>query len=107
MNPVTTHRALRQLHQATVLRLQKAGTHFLYSINDDHDLVRELLKPLFQREASTYARLCTRLRHRLDAGLRVHIVSMAVYGSVARGEERPASDIDLVVLVKSERAGVL
>lgn len=50
MNPVTAHAALRELHRATVVDLRKAGNSFLYSLRDDHYLVRETLRPLFQKE---------------------------------------------------------
>ena len=104
MNPVTAHRALRELHQATILDFRKVGSHFLYSLRDDHCLVREVLRPLFEREARTRDRLLNVLKRAFRAKLRASVVAAAIYGSLARGEERPASDIDLLVLVRSTQA---
>ena len=98
MNPVTAHRALRELHQATILDFRKVGSHFLYSLRDDHCLVREVLRPLFEREARTRGRLLNVLKRAFRAKVRSSVVAAAVYGSLARGEERPASDIDLLVV---------
>ena len=57
MNPVTAHRALRELHQATVLNFRKVGNNFIYSLRRDHYLVRNLFKPLFDQEAGAKDRL--------------------------------------------------
>ena len=103
MNPVTTHRALRELHEATVLDFRKGGNNFFYSLRDGHYLVRKLLRPLFEAESRAGSRLLELLMGMLPAPLKKRVVSVAVYGSVARGEERPTSDIDLLVLVDSEQ----
>lgn len=104
MNPVTAHKALRELHQATVLEFRKVGSNFLYSLRDEHYLVREVLRPLFDREAKARERLLATLKNGLPAQLQPHVVTAAIYGSIARGQERPASDIDLLVLVDSSPA---
>ena len=104
MNPVTAHKALRELHQTTVLDFRRVGSHFIYSLRDGHYLVREVLRPLFEREANARARLPEVLKNRLTPALRSHLVSVAIYGSIARGQERPTSDIDLLILIHSSRA---
>ncbi len=104
MNPVTAHRALRGLHEATVLDFRKMGNNFLYSLRDEHYLTWRLLRPLFAAEAQVWGRLLELLMKRVPARLKSKTLSVAVYGSVARGEERPTSDIDLFILVESEQA---
>lgn len=104
MNPVTAHRALRELREATVLEFRKVGSHFLYSLRDDHCLVREVLRPLFEREAHARERLLDVLKRELRTRPRSSVVAAAIYGSLARGQERPTSDIDLLVLVSSPQA---
>lgn len=104
VNPVTAHRALKALHRETLLDLRKAGSHFLYSLRDGHYIVRRWFRPLFEEEAQVQDHLFRFLRDGLSAKLRSQVVSAAVYGSVVRGEERPTSDIDLLILVESERA---
>jgi UTP:GlnB (protein PII) uridylyltransferase len=104
MNPVTAHKALRALHQATILDFRKVGSNYVYSVRDDHYLVREVFRPLFEREAAARSHLLALLKAGLGTRLRPHIVTVAIYGSLARGQERPRSDIDLIVLVNSSRA---
>ena len=104
MNPVTAHRALRELHQATLLDLRKVGNSLVYSLREDHYLVHEALKPLFAREAQAPEKLDQFLQGAIDKKLSRHVVSAAVYGSIVRHQERPTSDVDLLVLVKSDRA---
>lgn len=103
LNPVMTHRALRELYQATILEFQKVGNSFVYSVREDHYVVRELLKPLFEREAEVLERLRGLIRQALHRESPSEVLTVALYGSVARGQERPTSDIDVLVLVRSAR----
>ncbi len=102
--PTTAHHALRELREATVLEFKQTGNSFVYSLRDEHVLVHDVLRPLFQREARLPEQLTALLRQSLSAKLRAAVVSAALYGSVATGQERPASDIDLLVLVHSTQA---
>ena len=104
MNVTTTHHVLRQLREATVLDFRQVGNNFIYSLRDEHELVRACVRPLFAQEAQIAEQLYALLRHALGGRLRSRIVSVALYGSLARGQERPRSDIDLLVLVTSEEA---
>ena len=104
INPVTAHAALRKLHQATLLDFHKVGNNFVYSLRDDHYLVREMLRPLFHKEAKVQERLLELLKEALSHWLQSDIVTIALYGSLARRKERPTSDIDLLILVTSEQA---
>lgn len=104
LNPVTAHTALRDLHEATVLEFHKVGNNFVYSLRDDHYLVRDLLRPLFRRESQAREALVALVRKGLGRTLRSGLITVAIYGSLARGHERPTSDIDVVVLVKSKAA---
>lgn len=104
MNPVTTHRALRELREATLLDFRRTGSSFSYSLRDSHYLVRGVLRPLFDSEARALDHLTDLLREQIQRGLRSEVVSAALYGSLARREEQPGSDIDLFVLVRSAEA---
>ena len=102
MSPVTAHKALRKLHEATALDFKRVGNNFIYSLRDEHYLVRALLRPLFSREGQAYKRLQRLLQNTLSSRLRTQVISAAIYGSVATRRERPTSDIDLLILVPSE-----
>ena len=104
INPMTAHRALQELRQATLLNVRKIGNSFAYSLRDQHFLARQILRPFFDREAKLQDRLSELLSKALQGAERARVITIAIYGSVARGKERPTSDIDLLVLVESEQA---
>jgi len=104
INPTTMHKALRELREATVLDFQKVGNNFVYSLADDHYLVREILRPAFRREAQGLARLASMVRQALGPALHTSVVTAALYGSVVRRQERPTSDVDVLLLVRSPQA---
>jgi len=96
----TCHAALRDLARQGVVEHRRAGSSILYRVNERHVLVRELLEPLFDREGTFLSGYARELRSRLRAPL----VSLVLFGSVARGEERPTSDVDLIVIVPDASA---
>lgn len=104
MNPVTAHRALRELYRAGILKFHPAGGSYLYSLREDHYLVREILKPLFLKEVAARERLADLLRQVFKSKAGKEVVAAAFFGSVAREQEKPLSDIDLLILVQSEKA---
>lgn len=104
INPTTMHKALRELREATVLDFQKMGNTFVYSLADDHYLVQEILRPVFRQEAQGLAQVAKRLRQALGPAFQHSVVTAALYGSVARHQERPTSDLDVLFLVRSPQA---
>jgi len=104
VHPTTAHKALRDLRHATVLHFKPVGNSFVYSLRDGHVLVQELLRPLFRREAQLREQVIALLRQGFRGSWRSAVVSAALYGSLARQQERPGSDIDLLVLVDSAPA---
>lgn len=104
INPTTMHKALRELRESTVLDFQKVGNNFVYSLADDHYLVQEILRPAFRQEAQGLAQVAKLLQQALGPSLRASVVTAVLYGSVARRQERPTSDLDVLLLVRSPRA---
>ena len=104
INPTTMHKALRELREATVLDFQSVGNNFVYSLADDHYLVQTILRPAFQQEAQALAQAAKLLRQALSPALRSRVVSAVLYGSIARRQERPTSDLDVLFLVSSPTA---
>lgn len=102
-------RALEDLVALGVLdRTTTRATH-LYRVNRKHDLV-PLLESLFQGESARLASVREEIEAALaSAGLTETVASVVLFGSAARGEARPDSDLDLLVLVedrsRTEAAG--
>lgn len=95
-------RALSDLVALGVLgRVRLRGQH-LYTVNRENALVRDGLTPLFDREAARVSALFAWLREVLGAELGAGaVLTIAIYGSAARGEEQPASDLDVLVVTRS------
>ena len=104
INPTTAHKALRELRGTAVVDFRGVGRAFAYSLADDHYLVREILRAVFQREGQALGHVARFLQRTLGASVRSTVVTAAIFGSVARRQERPTSDFDLLVLVRSPRA---
>lgn len=96
----TCHTALQDLARQGAVQYRRAGKAFLYRVNTEHVLVRDLLQPLFEREGSFLAMYGRELR----SCFKGPIVSIILFGSVARGQGRPSSDVDLVVIVPAKTA---
>jgi predicted nucleotidyltransferase len=102
-------RALDDLVTSGVLhRTTTPGAH-LYQINREHDLT-PVLESLFRGEAARLGSLREEIEAALGAAdLKGTVSSVVLFGSAARGDARPASDLDLLVLVEdrsqSEAAG--
>lgn len=96
----TCHAALRKLARQGVVEMRRAGKAILYRLNSRHVLVTRMLRPLFEREASVLSEYGRDLRRRIGTPL----VSMILFGSVLRREERATSDVDLVLVVSGANA---
>ncbi|MBI2933922.1 MAG: nucleotidyltransferase domain-containing protein [Planctomycetes bacterium] len=89
---------LVRLEQAGVVRRTPAGRAFLYELRRERHLVRTGILPLLEREAEIRSGIFERLREALGKD----VVSGCVFGSAARGEERPESDLDVLLLVEGK-----
>ena len=88
------HQQLVNVHGSARIRL--------YALNDAHPLA-EGLAALFQQEHQRWEHLLGTVRERLDKAGR-DVRAAWLYGSVARGEDAPRSDLDIALLVSSQKA---
>ena len=92
-------RALEDLVVLGVLHRTEMPSQHLYEVNRAHQLVREGLEPLFQAERERIGRVLEALRTVLEQEAN-RMASAAVFGSAARGEDRPGSDFDVLVIAR-------
>jgi predicted nucleotidyltransferase len=95
----TCHAALRDLARHGIVVRKKAGSAHLYELNEDHVLVKGALSTLFAAERNLIDAYSVAARE----GLGIPVVSVILYGSVARGSERPESDVDLMFIVRNPK----
>jgi predicted nucleotidyltransferase len=95
LSPQAAADALARLETVGVVRRTGSGRTQLLSINFDHYLVRELVLPIFEKEAG----MREAVRKELAARLADKAVSVVVFGSAARGDASPESDFDVLLVV--------
>ena len=101
----TADLALRELFAMGLVTRESASSQMLYRINVNHVLVSWALEPLFAGEVRANGDLFAALRSAIGAAgnkLRRPPLWAGLFGSVARGDESPASDIDLALITNTQ-----
>lgn len=88
------NQALRFLVNQGILSQRSAGKSFLYRICAGHILLEQILLPLLEFQKNIYVDL----GQFIAKHLKPRPTSIILYGSFARGEEDPDSDIDIVLV---------
>lgn len=98
LDPKNASIALIELTASGLVYRRRAGRAYLYSLNSDNYVVSEILKRGFESERNWLQALATEIRE--VAGR--HVETIVLYGSLARERARPESDIDLLVIIRSQ-----
>jgi predicted nucleotidyltransferase len=94
-----THDALARLEEANLVRWVPAGRAKLYELNRNHYLFAKGILPLLEAESEFRSHIKAILRRALEG----HVVSAAIFGSAARGDDRPTSDLDVLLIAESRK----
>lgn len=100
ISPATCHKALQELYSEGIVLLRNVGKTYLYQFNHHNYVAQELLHPLFKKEERLLKVISRLLRDEFSERVKERVVSIALFGSVEKREDRPDSDIDLLVLVE-------
>ncbi len=96
-------RALADLTALGVLHRAELSSQHLYTVDHENPLVRDGLIPLYEAERQRVRTVFEWLRQVLQEELASGTVrSVVVYGSAARGDDRPGSDFDVLVVTDRE-----
>lgn len=76
-----------------------AGRAKLYELNRNHYLFAKGILPLLEAEGGFRSHIKSILRRALEG----HVVSAAIFGSAARGDDRPTSDLDVLLIADSRK----
>jgi predicted nucleotidyltransferase len=94
--------ALAELTDLGIVERDHTRRIQFFQVNRSHDLV-EPLTALFDAESRRVAKLQQALAEVLEAGdVQEHTLSIIMFGSNARGDALPASDLDLFAVTEDE-----
>jgi predicted nucleotidyltransferase len=102
LTPQGARLVLDVLQELGIVSAQGSARTQLFSLADVHPFKHAILE-LFNAERAAWENVVGHLRQRLKK--RTGVQAAWLYGSVARGEDTPVSDIDLALLVSSHGVG--
>lgn len=97
MGLLAIQNALADLEGLGLVEVERGSVEHRYRLNFKHYLVGRSLRALFEAERGMAKALAHDLRPLLE-GL---VLSAGLFGSFARGEAKPGSDIDLLVITET------
>ncbi|HHT9137771.1 MAG TPA: nucleotidyltransferase domain-containing protein [Candidatus Wunengus sp. YC60] len=97
-----THRgaihALKSLVELGAVKQRKVGKAYQYSLSKGNIFVEKIIIPCITAEAGLF----DNLKRDISVYFGKDSISLILYGSLARGEEKKGSDIDAIAVVKDE-----
>lgn len=97
LSPQGARLVLDTLARQQVVKVHGSGRARLYALDESHAFAHALIA-LFQEEQQRWERLMATIRETL-ARRGAAVRAAWLYGSVARGEDTPSSDLDIALLV--------
>lgn len=93
-------KALKSLHALGIAEISGSGRAALYQISNSHPLMAELFQ-LFSAEELRYQLILEKISR---AAAERHAAAVWLYGSVSRGEDTAASDVDIAIVLDERDA---
>ncbi|MGH9876643.1 MAG: nucleotidyltransferase domain-containing protein [Nitrososphaerales archaeon] len=90
---------VKELETSGVVKLKPIGKAYQIILNEESYILKSVIEPLFRAEHETVNHLISTIRPLFHNR---KITSAAIFGSVARGEEKQTSDIDLLVVTEDK-----
>ena len=97
LNPQTCQNTLDRLNDLRLLAVRRVGRAYLYRLKSYNAIVQKMLMPLFTTKTNLLNNELTKVANQLESTA----IAVILFGSVARGEEEPGSDIDLAIIVQN------
>ncbi|MEX0855806.1 MAG: nucleotidyltransferase domain-containing protein [Nitrosopumilaceae archaeon] len=95
VSPNETALIVHDLEKLGIIKIQPIGRAYHLVLNEKSYIVNEIIEPAIKAEKNTMNQLIQILRKYFDTK---KIISAAVFGSVAKGQEKIDSDLDLLVI---------
>ena len=95
VSPNETALTVHNLAKFGIVTIQPIGRAYQIELNDKSHALNKIIEPIMSAEKNTLSDLLQLLKKHLDTK---KITSAAVFGSVAKGDEKLDSDLDLLVI---------
>lgn len=99
MNPRSAFKALTSLEELGIVNRVIGGRDHIFTLNREHFLVQEIILKIYSIES----KFLDEIIKTLSSVLKKRVYSAVIFGSVARKEEKPLSDLDLCCIVDSQK----
>lgn len=94
-----SYEMLQDMRKEGLIEVKRQGNALLYSLRPDNYIVKNILKPLYQKEKDIYKDIIIIIKKILGSEKK-GICSIAIFGSVAAKTENFTSDIDLLIITR-------
>lgn len=95
VSPNETALVIHDLEELGIVKIQPIGRAYHLELNEKSYILNKIIEPIVEAEKNTIDELLQILRKHLDTK---KIISAVIFGSVAKGEEKIDSDIDLLIV---------
>lgn len=95
LSHVNAHAALKSLCRHGLVNRRSVGRSIIYWLNEEHFLVKNILRPIFEKEAEIFQELSQVI---LKKSKSPPPLSIILFGSFAKNNASPDSDIDVVIV---------
>jgi len=100
LSHVKSNIALQELVAHGLITMRRIGRSCLYRLDQENIVIKKLLRPLFEKEYH----LSDELKKIITGELKpAYPLSIVLFGSIVRGDARPNSDIDLLVVIPQDK----
>jgi len=100
LSHVKAHSALQYLSRSGLVNMRSSGTSILYWLNEDNILIKDMLRPLFEKESKLFENIVGII---LKVSKNPLPLSMILFGSFAKETASEGSDIDIAVIYPDQK----
>lgn len=90
--------AAYELERLGIVQIQPIGRSYQVSLNEKSYILKKIIAPMFIAEERLFDQVVATLKKHLDTK---KVIAAAIFGSVAGGQEREGSDIDVLIISNS------
>lgn len=102
LNHRTCLLSLEGLQRQGFITRRSVGSANLYRLKRENFLIEQGILPLLKLERGLIISMVAPLLDVIEKEARLHVRSVVLFGSVARAEEEPESDIDLCIILDAQ-----